>query len=1571
MRQFYTRKNIIIGLLFFIFLVGVFLFYAYRQITKSVKETNTVNLTLKSLRSLEDVMDDMQDIETGQRGYVISGNRQFLEPYDLALQRIKKDTHTLKTIYSAYPTRDKQLLRLLELVNKKADNSRLVVSVLDRHGPDSAYLHILSGKGRNLMDSIRSIIYSLENEDRAVLEKANTNRQVAARASARFLIILIIALVIGLFILFWRLYRGNKLKSQYEKRIVYLAGLVEKTSDAIFSMDKNGVIITWNKGAEEIYGFTKEEAIGKFAPDVTRSGNTQEYIRQVAEKIPMKGSLSIEALNYHKDGRAIHCLASVTTLTDAQNNITGYLTVLRDITERKNAEKVLEKFNDELSIQVQQKTAEIQDIFERVSDGFVSLDSNWRYTYVNKKAQQMLNRTAASLIGKNIWEEFPDFVVDKFRSTYFLAMESQQYQSLEEYYAPFDLWLENRIYPSPTGLSIYFKDVTERKKADELLKRSNERFEMISRTTNDAVWEWDLENGEMWVNDTHQQLYGRTMNDKVPTEKEWQERIHPEDRDVLINKQAEALASNTNIFITEYRFKTTDDGYRNIYDRCYIIRNEAGKAIRMLGSMMDITERKLAEDEVRRSEETRKLIMNSALDAIVCIDLYGNILVWTPQSEKIFGWSESEVMGSKLSEIIIPQRYRLLHEEGMKRYLKTGEGQVLNKLIEVMAINNKGEEFPVELTIVPIQQGESAFFCAFIRDITKRKEAEEQIRREKELSDTAINSLPGIFYMLDEKRRFLRWNKNFETVSGYTPEEILSIEPVSFFAPEDRALARNKVGDIFSKGAAEMEAHFFTKNGQRIPYFFTGLAVQYEGKPCMLGTGIDISELKRAQEEIVKTNARFHIMSKATSDIVWDLNIGEDLLWWNDNYYSSLGYKKERELVQLDNWYNQIHPDDRQGVKQRFENAINGNGTNWRDEYRYRNAEGIYLNFLDRGFVMRDEKGKAYRMIGSIVDMTPIYTAQRIVAESENRLRTIINSEPQCIKLLDKNGLLLDMNPAGLAMIEADNVDQVKGHTVLGIIDEEYKQLFHQLTEQVFEGQTGVLLFSITGLKGTKRWLETHAVPMRNPEGEIIALLGVTADVTDKKHAEEELKKNEEKYRTLVEQAIDAIALYDAQGNILDANTGSVNLLGYSKEELMKMRLPDILTPEEIQEKPVRYDVLEKGESTIKKRSMRKKDGSIILTEVRSQQLPDGRFLSVIRDLTERITAEQQIEEGKKISDKLIDSLPGVFYWYDDTGKFLRWNKQFENVTGYSGEEISIMHPTDFFDGEGREHIIERVGKVFEEGSANAEADFISKDGSRRPYYFKAVRIDYDNKPCLLGTGIDVSERKKAEKELKDSFEAIRQLSEHLQNIREEERHHIAREIHDELGQQLTVLKMDISWLNKKIASEDPKVRARLNELVDMVDNTVKSVRKISSELRPSMLDDLGLQAALEWQAQEFGKRSGIKISLVSETGELKLPGNIGITLFRIFQESLTNVARHAAATEVKVFFQKVNGRIELTIRDNGKGFVTTGIENKRTLGILGMRERVSIINGEYSIDSIPGKGTTVKVSIPFVSVEE
>lgn len=375
----------------------------------------------------------------------------------------------------------------------------------------------------------------------------------------------------------------------------------------------------------------------------------------------------------------------------------------------------------------------------------------------------------------------------------------------------------------------------------------------------------------------------------------------------------------------------------------------------------------------------------------------------------------------------------------------------------------------------------------------------------------------------------------------------------------------------------------------------------------------------------------------------------------------------------------------------------------------------------------------------------------------------------------------------------------------------------------------------------------------------------------------------------------------------------------------------------------------------------------------------DDAELKLLREITDDIcftlenieretlfmNAVRQVEHEKILSDSIINSLPGIFYLYDRDGKFLRWNDNFEKVSGYSGEEIKHMHPTDFFDDDEKKLLTERIAEVFENGESDVKANFFTRDRQHLTYYFNGRKVIFNGVEYLIGMGIDISAQAEAERRLHQRTEEIRQLTEYLQQIREEERTNISREIHDVLGQQLTGLKMDSSWLKKKLDT-DTEAHQRISEMICLIDDTIKTVRRISMQLRPGILDDLGLVAALDWQAADFQKRTNVKTIFTSNVTDVDLPDKVATNIFRIFQEALTNVARHANATQVGAVLEITNGTISLSIRDNGVGINLDDIGQTNSLGIVGMKERARILNGELSFQQDQPGGTIVHLTIPL-----
>ncbi len=230
----------------------------------------------------------------------------------------------------------------------------------------------------------------------------------------------------------------------------------------------------------------------------------------------------------------------------------------------------------------------------------------------------------------------------------------------------------------------------------------------------------------------------------------------------------------------------------------------------------------------------------------------------------------------------------------------------------------------------------------------------------------------------------------------------------------------------------------------------------------------------------------------------------------------------------------------------------------------------------------------------------------------------------------------------------------------------------------------------------------------------------------------------------------------------------------------------------------------------------------------------------------------------------------------------------------------------------------------------------------------------------------DITRWKQSEQQLTASGEQLRNLTTHLQSVREEERKHIAREIHDELGQALTALKMDLFWMGKRLPDADTAVHEKTRSMLNLLENTARTVQRISCELRPGLLDDLGLQAAMEWHAQEFEERTGIPCGLSLYSGNASLDPERATTVFRIFQETLTNIMRHAEATRVQVTLEKQDGHVVMTVQDNGKGIDEKQITHPNSLGLIGIRERTRHWGGTVTIRGRSDEGTTVRVRIPL-----
>ncbi|MDY6967035.1 MAG: PAS domain S-box protein [Spirochaetota bacterium] len=490
-----------------------------------------------------------------------------------------------------------------------------------------------------------------------------------------------------------------------------------------------------------------------------------------------------------------------------------------------------------------------------------------------------------------------------------------------------------------------------------------------------------------------------------------------------------------------------------------------------------------------------------------------------------------------------------------------------------------------------------------------------------------------------------------------------------------------------------------------------------------------------------------------------------------------------------------------------------------------------------------------------------------------------------------------------------------------------------------------------------------------------------TIEISKYRHEiENNLRESEKKYHALFEQSRDPIFLFNEYGNITDINRSMIDLFGYNRDEMIGMNMRDL------------FILFEKGDeflSSIREASfvenyeieLKKKDCSqinclITCVIIFDDHKDDPVWHSIIRDITEkkRLAEEKEIllhNISKRVKElnclytlseiverpgitldeiieEMIDIIPLSWQYPDITCvRAVLYDKEFksDNFQLTEWRQASDI----FIDGKKRGIIevcyLKEMPLLYEGPFLNEERSLIDSIAER------------------LGR---IAEYKDAVEELIKSRDQLRSLSSHLQSVREEERTMIAREIHDELGQSLTAFRMDLSWIKNRLNTGQNELMDKIESMINHVDATVESVRKISSKLRPGLLDDLGLSAAIEWHTGKYGNSETMKCEVVCDPEDIIVNSEQAISIFRIFQEALTNVVRHSGATLAEVLLTEKDEAVELTIRDNGKGITDEQANAPGSFGIIGMRERVNSCSGKISIKGAQNKGTIVKVIIPL-----
>jgi PAS domain S-box-containing protein len=499
------------------------------------------------------------------------------------------------------------------------------------------------------------------------------------------------------------------------------------------------------------------------------------------------------------------------------------------------------------------------------------------------------------------------------------------------------------------------------------------------------------------------------------------------------------------------------------------------------------------------------------------------------------------------------------------------------------------------------------------------------------------------------------------------------------------------------------------------------------------------------------------------------------------------------------------------------------------------------------------------------------------VSQSEEQLRAIFEASRDGI-LVESSEHIVYVNNSYARLLRYDPEELIGAHVSI-VTPSEDGEMMLEFGRRRLRGEQAPTTYEFRGrrkdgvLIDLEASVSTHAVAGRT------FITTTIRDIAERKRVNEALKQSESKYRLLMEQASDGIHTYDSSGTFIETNSKLCNMLGYPREEMLRLNVKDLIQPEELTSAPIRFDELRAGQTLLTERLLRRKNGTLLSVEISGRMVQLGVFQSIVRDITERKHSEEILRRA-----------------YDELER----------------------------------RVEERTAEI---AGANEK-----------------LRAE-------------IAERLRTE-------QSRQELLRRLVSAQEEERRRISRELHDQMGQQLTAVMMGLKTLNTASYGRQPAIDI-LQQLQELTNQLACEVHSLAWGLRPPALDDLGLETALYNYAEEWAERSRVVVDFHSSGFETeRLPWTHETAIYRISQEALTNVFKHSMADRVSFILERRGDHVLAVVEDNGKGFDIQALQEKsteeRNLGLLGMRERASLLGGTLAIESAPGVGTSVFVRIPL-----
>jgi PAS domain S-box-containing protein len=738
----------------------------------------------------------------------------------------------------------------------------------------------------------------------------------------------------------------------------------------------------------------------------------------------------------------------------------------------------------------------------------------------------------------------------------------------------------------------------------------------------------------------------------------------------------------------------------------------------------------------------------------------------------------------------------------------------------------------------------------------------------------------------------------------------------------------------------------------------------------------------------------FRILAESIPVMVWSARSDGFIEYFNPHALAFMGLSRE-ELCGW-GWRKLIHLDDAPQAQAAWDQAVRS-GKPYNTDHRIRRNDGLYYWVAARGQPVSTQDGQVQRWVGTFVEIQgqrhatedPILHVDTVAFQ--DNLQEDNTAQEMAIQTPDMG--LFDYD------LMTGEVNFSPGYKrQLGYQNEEFadnlREMDIRLHPEDRERVTQTLhtyladprpfyqsQYRVRHKDGDYRWMLVRVELIRNVSGRPCHVLGCQLDLTERNRAEEDRAR----LAAIVQSSEDAIIGKTLSGIVTNWNEGARRLLGYTAEEMVGQPLSRIIPMDRLDEELTILARLGRGERVEHIETVRRhKDGSLVDVSVSISPIRDasGRIVGaskIARDVGARKRAQAAVEQANEQlrENAMVLELAPVLV-RDMDNRIVLWTRGAERLYGFSKEEALGRISHELFQTtfpESVEHFDEILRR---NGRWEGELVHRKRDGERLVVASQQIIYhDLVGQPVrILEANADITERERAEAELSQSREQLRALTDSLLRAREEEATRIARELHDQFGRYLTTIKMDVRSIERDLVGELTSdvvgiLREKAQTIAHTVDETVQTVRAIATQLRPGLLDDLGLAAAIEWQAKDFQKRSGILCDLTLPGDDPDLSRDQATAIFRIFQEILTNVARHAQATKVWVHLGEEQGAIVLEVEDNGVGISPTQLAERRSLGLLGMRERAGVFGGVVEIVGSQGRGTTVIVQMPLLKTND